>query len=145
MLRSFGDPASITEVLVPRDEEHLKLFLDRVFYRPRWIPRFVLRELLRDEFWRHREAKERILRRMERGELLSAADLAHVRAETYVIWGEHDLLLPPSLGARLARSLPRARLVYVPRSGHAPTLEQPEQSTWLIMQFLSARRLGASS
>ena len=136
MLHNFGASSSITEVLVPRDEEHLKRFLDKVFYEPRWIPKFVLRELLHKEFWKHKEAKKRILLNMERGGLLPPAALAAVHAETYVIWGERDLLLPPSLGVRLARALPSARLAYVPRSGHAPTLEQPVQSTWLIMRFL---------
>jgi pimeloyl-ACP methyl ester carboxylesterase len=132
---SFGDPPELADILIPKDVDGAKMFLGRVFHRRRWIPRFVLRQVLEREFWHNKEAKRRILQRLT-ADLLSPSQVAEVRFETLVLWGRHDPLIPPSVGDRLARTLPRAKLVYLEQSAHAPTMEEPERATQLILRFL---------
>ncbi len=63
-------------------------------------------------------------------------DLNAVRAPTLVLWGEHDRVLPLSVGEELARELPDARLIMVPSAGHMPLEEQPEFSNRVLLEFL---------
>jgi 2-hydroxymuconate-semialdehyde hydrolase len=134
--RNFGFPLDISEILIPADVDALKRFLDRVFLRPRYIPRFVLRQLLRDEFWRNATAKRRICAGA-RQEMLRPAQLRAIRAETLLIWGAHDPLLPPSIGERMVRALPRGRLVRFERSAHPSMLEEPLRFNREVLQFLN--------
>src|SRR3970282_1540475 len=55
-----------------------------------------------------------------------SADLPEVRAETLVLWGGKDLLVPVRTGKVLAAQLPRARLLLIERAGHTPMLERPQ-------------------
>jgi 2-hydroxymuconate-semialdehyde hydrolase len=54
-----------------------------------------------------------------------------------VIWGENDPWIPLSHGERLARDLPEAELAVIPRCGHAPQEEHPDQFTPLVLRFLA--------
>jgi pimeloyl-ACP methyl ester carboxylesterase len=49
-----------------------------------------------------------------------------VRAPALVVGGEDDLMTPPALAHELARAIPGARAVVLPRAGHWPLLEQPD-------------------
>ncbi|MCC6751916.1 MAG: alpha/beta hydrolase [Deltaproteobacteria bacterium] len=133
---AFGYPEDIAEVLVPPDVEGLKRFLDTVFYRPRYIPRFVLRELLHQEFHRHREAKQRLCRGLL-DQLRPVEELAEIAVRTLLVWGRHDPLLPPSIGERLARGLPNATLALLERSAHPPMLEEPARFNDVVLRFLA--------
>ena len=54
------------------------------------------------------------------------ADRLHqVRCPTTVLWGEHDTWIPVEQAHRLARALPRARLVIVPDAGHLVQYDAP--------------------
>jgi pimeloyl-ACP methyl ester carboxylesterase len=63
--------------------------------------------------------------------------IARVRAKTLVIWGDDDRIFPLSLGRRLAREMPDARLRVVPHCGHAPNEEHPAKTAELILEFLA--------
>jgi len=53
-----------------------------------------------------------------------------------LLWGEHDRVVPVSIGERLAAELPNARLVVLERCGHLPPEERPEASLALVTSFL---------
>jgi pimeloyl-ACP methyl ester carboxylesterase len=46
---------------------------------------------------------------------------------TRVIWGRHDGVVPLEIGQAFAEHIPRARLVVLEESAHAPHLEQAEE------------------
>ena len=59
-----------------------------------------------------------------------------------VLWGLRDRLVPARFGERLAREMPRARLVRLPGVGHVPQFEVPERTrdeTLRFLETLSAR------
>lgn len=60
-----------------------------------------------------------------------------VHVGTIVIHGAEDLL-PPSVARELVALLPNARLSLIPRAGHMPFWEAPEQFFGLVESFLSA-------
>lgn len=59
-----------------------------------------------------------------------------VKAPTLLLWGREDVVTPPSIGERLVRQLPHARLIVYPRCGHFPMLEAAPESTRELVRFL---------
>ena len=62
--------------------------------------------------------------------------LATIAAPTLVVWGEHDTLVPCEVGEQLARVLPDGRLVVIPRAGHNPMWDQPDEFNRVVTDFL---------
>lgn len=67
-----------------------------------------------------------------------AARLASIRAPTLVLVGEEDRATGVRAAERIARGIPGARLVRVPRAGHLSTLEAPGEVTRHLREFLAA-------
>lgn len=55
---------------------------------------------------------------------------------TLLLWGRHDRVVPPSVGARLERALPNACFHILERCGHVPQDERPEASLHVLTSFL---------
>jgi len=66
----------------------------------------------------------------------SRPSLAEIKVPTLVLVGDQDPVTPPHLAEELARGIPGARLVIVPRCGHGATLEQPEAVNRALVQWL---------
>jgi pimeloyl-ACP methyl ester carboxylesterase len=60
-----------------------------------------------------------------------------------LLWGREDVVTPVSIGERLARDLPRSRLVVYPRCGHLAMLEAAAATNAEVATFLAAD-LGAA-
>jgi pimeloyl-ACP methyl ester carboxylesterase len=64
------------------------------------------------------------------------AELALISVPTLIIWGEHDLLIPLTLGQELHAALPHATFVTMPECGHRPMLTQPAAFSQIVLRFL---------
>jgi pimeloyl-ACP methyl ester carboxylesterase len=64
------------------------------------------------------------------------SDLRLIRAQTMLVWGERDPLVPPSLGEVFRAELPSARLELVAGARHVPMVERPREFTALLEEFL---------
>lgn len=64
------------------------------------------------------------------------AQLATLMVPTLVLWGDTDLICPTAYAEVWRGLLPRARQVILPRCGHLPHFEQPEQTAQQILNFL---------
>jgi pimeloyl-ACP methyl ester carboxylesterase len=58
-----------------------------------------------------------------------------------LVWGRGDRVVPLAVGERLARDLPRARLVILERCGHLPAEELPDESYAAVERFLDDGRV----
>jgi proline iminopeptidase len=83
-----------------------------------------------------------ILARLRRDGYDWRARLRALSVPTLVIHGEDDAL-PVSVSAELAALLPRAQRQLVPRSGHMPFWEAPDDFFLAVESFLAAPLLGA--
>jgi pimeloyl-ACP methyl ester carboxylesterase len=96
------------------------------------------------------ELAEAVERAMDRPGTTAAA-LAAVRGQRYdevelryqeikvpvlLLWGREDRVTPLSVGERLSKQLPRARLVVYPQCGHFPMVEAASASTAELARFL---------
>jgi pimeloyl-ACP methyl ester carboxylesterase len=52
--------------------------------------------------------------------------LHRIDVPTLLVWGENDGLVPPRFGEAYAKLIPGARLVVIPRAGHAPFEERAD-------------------
>lgn len=73
--------------------------------------------------------------------LRSPASAGTVELETIdvpalVVWGENDVVISAAAGKRAADRMPRARFVAIPRTGHIPMEESPEELLRLMVPFL---------
>lgn len=63
--------------------------------------------------------------------------LYRVTAPTLVVWGEDDRLLSVAHGEAYASGIAGAKLVTIPGTGHAPSLEKPEDTARVVLEFLA--------
>ena len=66
-------------------------------------------------------------------------DIERIAAPTLLVWGEHDSLVPPSLGEAFRERIPNARLVVLSGAGHAPMVERPNAFAASVLEFLDGR------
>jgi pimeloyl-ACP methyl ester carboxylesterase len=64
--------------------------------------------------------------------------LGSIRCPTLVLVGDGDELTPPELAAEIAAGIDGARLMTVPQCGHLSTLEQPQEVTRVLLEWLQA-------
>ena len=74
------------------------------------------------------------------GLLSEAASFEHklgrVTAPTLLLFGEHDVVVPPGNAELLAAKLPHARVEILPNAGHVFPFETPEAANQAITRFL---------
>ncbi|MFC3225642.1 alpha/beta fold hydrolase [Marinibaculum pumilum] len=71
--------------------------------------------------------------------------LSGIATPTLIISGAEDPVRPPAWSDEVAAGLQNARLVRVPKVGHSPTLEAPEQVLPQILDFIGERALAATA
>jgi pimeloyl-ACP methyl ester carboxylesterase len=64
--------------------------------------------------------------------------LSLINHPTLLIWGERDLVFPPSVGESLHRAIKGSKLHIIKRSGHIPMWETPDELNRVILDFLKA-------
>ena len=104
-------------------------FLTGLFERPSivWV---ALVDYLRAGIWRY----ARTMRHMHAYQMSDG--LPHVAAPTLIVRGMHDHLVPQSWVERMARLMPRARLVIVAGAAHGMNYSHPGQLQDAILPFL---------
>jgi|SRR5579862_9717957 len=61
--------------------------------------------------------------------------LHRIRIPTLLIWGENDRMFPPAYGEAWHKAIASSRLVVLPRCGHLPIQEQPDEFATLVAEF----------
>ncbi|WP_434445515.1 alpha/beta fold hydrolase [Lentzea sp. E54] len=56
-----------------------------------------------------------------------AGRLGEVRVPVHVVWGESDGIVTPEYGKAFAAAIPTSTFTVLPRAGHLPQLESPEE------------------
>ena len=67
-----------------------------------------------------------------------AGRLAAVTVPTLVLWGDSDRIVDPDYGRAYAEAVPGARFQLLPRAGHLPQVESPDQLVAAVWQFVEA-------
>lgn len=64
-------------------------------------------------------------------------ELGRIRQPTLVVWGEDDYIFPTSHATAAVDRLPAGRLALIPRCGHLPAVERPEEFLAAVVPFLA--------
>ncbi len=62
--------------------------------------------------------------------------LSLVHNPTLILWGENDAWIPVSDAAKFDKALPNADVVIMPKTGHVPMEERPQESLAIVTDFL---------
>ena len=71
--------------------------------------------------------------------VLTDESLARIRAQTLVVWTDHDPTAPVATGERFAKAIPAAQLVVLENCAHWPQWEAAERFNRLHIDFLLGR------
>lgn len=63
--------------------------------------------------------------------------LADVKIPVHVLWGESDRIVDPAYGKACAAAIPSATFTLLPRTGHLPQVETPEELLAAVASVLS--------
>ena len=127
--------------------------IDMCFADPSRVPPNRLAEAveeieLRDGYGWATDALLRSLRGLVRTYLVTGhrslwARMAAITAPTLIVWGARDRIVAPALAARVARTIPGARLLVLPDVGHVAQLEDPVTTARAALGLIEdARRVG---
>jgi pimeloyl-ACP methyl ester carboxylesterase len=77
---------------------------------------------------------------LQAGQAIARFDVRHrlgeIRCPTLIVAGDRDSLIPLSAKEEMARTIPGARLVVVPGSGHATPIDDAQAFNQLLEEFL---------
>ena len=59
-----------------------------------------------------------------------------MRCPVQIIWGQQDRFISLAAGEDLHRTIPGSRLTVLPKTGHLPMWERPDDVNRLITDFL---------
>ena len=68
-----------------------------------------------------------------------AKDLPKMKTPTCIIWGENDTVTPPNVAEEFHQLLPDSDLFWIPKCGHAPMMEHPEDFNTILEAWLQKR------
>ncbi|WP_372944615.1 alpha/beta fold hydrolase [Muriicola sp.] len=66
-------------------------------------------------------------------------DLPHMLTPTCIIWGENDSVTPPNVAREFHELLPDSDLFWIPKCGHAPMMEHPDEFNEILAAWLKQR------
>jgi len=69
--------------------------------------------------------------------------LHRIDVPTLVLWGEHDKSFPKEHALAYQKAIPGAKLVTIPKCGHVPQIEKPDEFIAALESFLGARQQAA--
>jgi pimeloyl-ACP methyl ester carboxylesterase len=69
--------------------------------------------------------------------------LHRIDVPTLLLWGDHDRMFPIEHAQAFAKAIPGAKLVVIPKCGHVPQIEKPDEFIAALETFLDARKQAA--
>ena len=134
------DPLAASLPFVPGSfDESRRLLSTSVNSRALGHPLVALAASVYKRRRRNRAQLLKLIASMAAGQdVVTKKDLARIRHETLVLWGDYDRIFPLATGKRLAAGLPNARLEILPRCGHVPPTERPVAFSRRVTAFLDA-------
>ena len=64
--------------------------------------------------------------------------LSQIKAETLILWGENDRMVPIKYGYIMAKEISKAKMITFPKIGHSPHLEIPDKLAKEILLFIKS-------
>lgn len=134
LLQRF-DARTTTELFIPTKPDHIRTLMALAWSRPPRVPDWVARQAIAALYDPHRDEQIALLQHLERDVDRLASEIARPRAQSLVVWGEHDPVFPLGVGRRLAGDLD-AEIRVIEGARHMPNAEHPREFNRIVLQFL---------
>lgn len=86
------------------------------------------------EFFRAEGAMRETFKRIVREDLVSS--MQAITIPTLLLWGEYDIIVPPSIAERMHRLIVNSEFIIIPEANHGVPYKQPETFTSYVIRFL---------
>jgi pimeloyl-ACP methyl ester carboxylesterase len=135
LLRRF-DAESSTALFVPTSPDGIRTLMAIASARPPRVPDWAARQAIAALYDPHRADQTALLAHLEGDIDRLASQIARPKAQTLLIWGEHDPVFPLHVGRRLADDLD-AELVVLGGARHMPNADDPTAFNRAVLRFLA--------
>jgi pimeloyl-ACP methyl ester carboxylesterase len=138
----FVEGATQLDTFLVSDEQRLRAF----FYDPKRADAMIARVLdprVEETALRNQATVAKLLWQPRSHDPSLAKWLHRIDVPTLLIWGDHDRLFPLQHAQAFAKAIPGAKLVVIPKCGHVPQIEKPEEFAAALESFLAARQKAA--
>ncbi|THU70974.1 hypothetical protein C4D60_Mb08t30620 [Musa balbisiana] len=137
LLERAGGGGGVADLLLPRTTADMRRLVSvAVHHPPRFIPEFILRDMLRNLFSDKLEEKLELVK----GISLANKDqfqLTPLPQQVLMIWGEDDQIFPVNKAFEMQKRLgENARLEVVQKTGHMPQMEDAGRFNKVVLGFL---------
>lgn len=88
------------------------------------------------DFFRAEGAMRETFKRIVAEDLVDC--MAAVSIPTLLVWGELDIIIPPSIAQRMHRAIEGSQLVIIPDSDHGVSFKEPEKFVPYVTRFLES-------
>lgn len=122
----------------PRTAREIKAFLSMCFYdKLRYTNQFsvMISYLVRSLDASHSTIEKVIESAKDPSEWLNGK-LHEIKANTLLLWGEHDELMPIKFAHQFAESIPKTELKIITKCGHVPQIEKAKEFNRILKDFL---------
>uniref|UniRef100_A0A0E0BXP7 AB hydrolase-1 domain-containing protein n=1 Tax=Oryza meridionalis TaxID=40149 RepID=A0A0E0BXP7_9ORYZ len=136
-LAAKGGVAEVTELMAPADGKAFRRLMALCVHRPpKYIPDFLVRDLLRKYFADKREEKIRLIKEIVTEEQDSQLN-SPLPQEILIIWGEFDQIFPVEKAHKVKEMLgEKATVKIIPNTGHLAHQEDPKMFNDILLKFL---------
>ncbi|KAK8951931.1 hypothetical protein KSP39_PZI003260 [Platanthera zijinensis] len=137
LVERAGGVNSVVELMLPRTTGDLrKLLMLSIRWRPRFLPEFFLRDVLRNLFSDNLEQKIQLIKGVTLGNK-DLFQLTPLPQDVLIVWGEHDSIFPLEKAFKLQMKLgDKAKLEILKNTSHVPQLELADKFNKILLNFL---------
>jgi pimeloyl-ACP methyl ester carboxylesterase len=64
--------------------------------------------------------------------------MENIRVATLLVWGEHDVIVPPAVAYQMEKVIPRARLILIAKIGHDVPFKSPKIFVASVLPWLES-------
>ncbi|XP_077582471.1 monoacylglycerol lipase abhd6-B-like [Stigmatopora nigra] len=137
------NPDEYSIPLIPSTDRELEDMLRLCCHKTLHLPKQVLRGLLHNRLGHNRFYRELFMALVEENSRYSLQESLHsITSPLQVIWGKQDKVLDVSGASALKTAIPQSQLCLLDDCGHTIALERPRMAAQLVMEFLSAQKVG---
>ncbi|CAI9096703.1 OLC1v1032904C1 [Oldenlandia corymbosa var. corymbosa] len=130
----------IEELMLPGNPGQLRtlLSLSVHYWRPYYVPDFVLNDFLQKLYGKNRKEKLELLKGLTLGRD-DSPQITPLKQEVLIVWGQNDQIFPLEKAKQLKECLgEKAKLEVLKNASHLPQLEQSGKFNKVVKAFLFA-------
>ncbi|KAI3889052.1 hypothetical protein MKX03_012485 [Papaver bracteatum] len=127
----------IEDLLMPVKASQLRMLMSLTYYKPPFLPDFLLKDIIRTMMSDNREEKLQLLKGLTIGKD-NTIEISSLPQQVLILWGERDGIFPVEKAYELKELLgDKVTMEVIKKTSHEPQLENPKILNGIVMKFLT--------